>query len=140
MRKLKSLPLLLILPGAIAFAAGCSANDPTAEQVDQTTSALNRHASARHVVLLSIDGLHQFDLAKYILAHPTSALAGLVNRGTQYTNTTSSRPSDSFPGTLAMTTGGSPASTGIYYDVAWDDNLSPPGSACATRRTRAGRS
>jgi len=67
--------------------------------------------------------------------HPASALAGLVARGTQYTNTTSSRPSDSFPGTLAMTTGGSPSSTGIYYDVSWDDNLSPPGSACATRGT-----
>jgi len=133
MRKLQLLPLLLFLPGAIALAAGCSANDPTPEQADQTSSALSHHAKAKHVVLLSIDGFHQFDLAKYILAHPTSALAGLVNRGTQYTNTTSSRPSDSFPGTLAMTTGGSPASTGVYYDVAWDDNLSPPGSACATR-------
>ena len=32
-----------------------------------------------------------------------------------------------------MTTGGSPSSTGIYYDVTWDDSLSPPGSGCATR-------
>jgi hypothetical protein len=93
------------------------------------------HGKAAHVLLLSIDGLHQFDLEKYVASHPGSALAGLLARGTQYTDTTSSRPSDSFPGTLAMTTGGSPSSTGIYYDVSWDDRLSPPGSACATRGT-----
>src|SRR6266487_958330 len=84
---------------------------------------------AEHVLLLSIDGFHQLDLERYVAGHSGSALAALVARGTQYTNTTSSRPSDSFPGTLAMTTGGSPSSTGIYYDVSWDDSLSPPGSA-----------
>src|SRR5437868_162550 len=93
------------------------------------------NGKAGHVLLLSIDGFHQLDLENYIAAHPGSTLAALVARGTEYTNTTSSRPSDSFPGTLAMTTGGSPSSTGIYYDVSWDDLLSPPGSACATRGT-----
>src|SRR5512136_2627368 len=93
------------------------------------------HGKAPHVLLLSIDGFHQLDLERYVADHPGSALAALVARGTEYTNTTSSRPSDSFPGTLAMTTGGSPSSTGIYYDVSWDDTLSPPGSACATRGT-----
>jgi type I phosphodiesterase/nucleotide pyrophosphatase len=90
---------------------------------------------ADHVLLLSIDGFHQSDLERYVADRPGSALAGLLARGTQYTNATSSRPSDSFPGTLAMTTGGSPSSTGIYYDVSWDDNLSPAGSNCATRGT-----
>jgi hypothetical protein len=93
------------------------------------------HGKAAHVLLLSIDGLHQLDLERYVAGHPASTLAALVARGTEFTNTTSSRPSDSFPGTLAMTTGGSPSSTGIYYDVSWDDTLSPPGSACATRGT-----
>jgi hypothetical protein len=32
-----------------------------------------------------------------------------------------------------MTTGGSPSSTGVYYDVTWDNNLSPAGSNCSTR-------
>jgi Type I phosphodiesterase / nucleotide pyrophosphatase len=104
---------------------------------DRTTAiSTNGDASngkAAHVLLLSIDGFHQFDLERYATTHPGSALARLVARGTEYTGTTSSRPSDSFPGTLAMTTGGSPSSTGIYYDVTWDDLLSPPGSACATR-------
>jgi len=95
----------------------------------------NAHGKADHVLLLSIDGFHQIDLEQYVAGHPASALARLVAGGTQYTNTTSSRPSDSFPGTLAMTTGGSPSSTGIYYDVTWDDSLSPPGSGCSTLGT-----
>src|SRR3954465_4034237 len=91
------------------------------------------NGKAAHVLLLSIDGFHQLDLETYIAANPSSTPAALAARGTHYTNATSSRPSDSFPGTLAMTTGGSPATTGIYYGRAWDDNLSPPGSGCATR-------
>src|SRR3954468_4227180 len=93
------------------------------------------NGKAAHVLLLSIDGFHQLDLETYIAANPSSTLAALVARGTEYTNTTSSVPSDSFPGTLAMTTGGSPSSTGIYYDVSWDDRLSPAGSDGSTRGT-----
>jgi hypothetical protein len=29
-------------------------------------------------------------------------------------------PSDSFPGTLALATGGTPKSTGVYYDDSYD--------------------
>jgi hypothetical protein len=116
---------------------GCS----TTPAVDVAETALHAghggHRDVDHVLLLSIDGFHQFDMDRYVAGHPGSALAALVARGTEYTNTLSSRPSDSFPGTLAMTTGGSPASTGIYYDVTWDDKLSPPGSGCATRGAAA---
>src|SRR3982751_2056001 len=86
-----------------------------------------------HVLLISLDGFHDFDLDNYVAAHPHSALASLVERGVKYTNATTSSPSDSFPGTLAMVTGGSPASTGVYYDVSWDNDLSPAGSSCTTR-------
>jgi len=89
----------------------------------------------RHVLLLSLDGFHQLDLDNYRQSHPASTLAALVARGVSYTNATTSTPSDSFPGTLAMVTGGSPVSTGIYYDVSWDDALSPAGSDCSTRGT-----
>jgi hypothetical protein len=41
-------------------------------------------------------------------------------------NTTSSKPSDSFPGLAALVTGGTPKSTGMYYDVAYDRSLDPP--------------
>jgi len=95
----------------------------------------SRGNRVEHVLLLSLDGFHDFDLADYVAAHPGSALASLVARGVTYTNAVSTAPSDSFPATLAMVTGGSPASTGVYYDVSWDDDLSPPRSACATRGT-----
>jgi type I phosphodiesterase/nucleotide pyrophosphatase len=99
---------------------------------DPGAGAAPADGCAAHVLLLSIDGFHQLDLDRWVTSHPASTLASLVARGTRYTKVTSSRPSDSFPGTLAMTTGGSPASTGVFYDVSWDDTLSPPGSACST--------
>lgn len=94
-------------------------------------------AKAKRVLLLSLDGFHQFDLERYIASHPGSALADLASRGVRYSNAITMRPSDSFPGSLAMVTGGSPSSTGIFYDVSWDDNLSPAGSDCSTRGTVA---
>jgi len=41
-----------------------------------------------------------------------------------------STPSDSFPGLLALVTGGTPRSTGVYYDDAYDRTLYAPGSNC----------
>jgi len=90
-------------------------------------------ARVQHVLLISLDGFHDFDLDNYVAAHPSSALASLVARGVKYTNATTSSPSDSFPGTLAMVTGGSPASTGVYYDVSWDNDLSPAATNCSSR-------
>lgn len=86
-----------------------------------------------HVLLLSLDGFHDFDLTNYVAAHPNSALAQVVAQGRRYSNAAAQTPSDSFPGTLAMATGGSPKSTGVYYDVTWDNSLSPAGSDCSTR-------
>jgi len=57
----------------------------------------------------------------------------VVSEGRRYTDASTQTPSDSFPTTLAMATGGSPKSTGVYYDVTWDNNLSPAGSDCSTR-------
>ena len=123
---------LMILSGSSLLAA-CSASSPTAEpQASADTASDYSRARADHVLLLSVDGFHSFDLDHYVAAHPESALAGLVARGVTYSNASASRPSDSFPATMAMVTGGSPKTTGIFYDVSWDDNLSPPGSACAT--------
>jgi len=135
MPKLRTASLSLVIASALMLGVGCTTGDTGAEAATlETSQALNKGGAAKRVLLLSIDGFHQFDLEKFVASHPSSTLAGLVGRGTQYTETTSSRPSDSFPGTLAMTTGGSPATTGIFYDVSWDDNLSPAGdTTCATR-------
>jgi hypothetical protein len=76
--------------------------------------------------------MHQRDLTRYLTTHPRSTLAKLTRRGTTFANASASKPSDSFPGLLAMVSGGSPRSTGVYYDVSYDRALSPPGSACKT--------
>jgi hypothetical protein len=112
--------VLAPLAGALTFAPVGSASAEINPKVD-------------HVLLLSLDGFHDFDLTNYVAAHPTSALAAVVERGRRYSNASAQTPSDSFPGTLALTTGGSPSSTGVYYDVSWDNNLSPAGSDCSTR-------
>jgi len=88
-------------------------------------------ASYQHVLLISIDGLHQADLARFIETHPRSTLARLAKTGKIYDNATTTKPSDSFPGMLALVTGGTPAATGIYYDASWDRTLSPAGSDCS---------
>lgn len=92
-------------------------------------------APERRVLLLSIDGFHALDLGRYVRTHPASALAQLSSMGVTYTNASTSRPSDSFPGLLALVTGGSPVSTGVWYDDSYDRLLSPPGSNCATKGT-----
>jgi hypothetical protein len=43
-----------------------------------------------------------------------------------YVAASTSKPSDSFPGLTAIITGGSPALTGVYYDVAYSRNLQGP--------------
>lgn len=82
--------------------------------------------SVQHVLLVSIDGLHASDLANYIQNNPHSNLAVLSNHGINYTKAMGSKPSDSFPGLLALLTGGSPNSTGVFYDESYDRNLLPP--------------
>jgi type I phosphodiesterase/nucleotide pyrophosphatase len=83
---------------------------------------------SRHVLLLSVDGLHQADLTRYVRQHPRSALAALVHRGMDFTNASTPMPSDSFPGMLAQATGGNPATTGVYYDSSFNYALLPAGT------------
>jgi type I phosphodiesterase/nucleotide pyrophosphatase len=89
----------------------------------------------RHVLLISIDGLHQSDLAWWVSTHPSSNLADLVHSGVEYTNAHTPVPSDSFPGLIAQITGGNPATTGIYYDVEYNRSLLAPGSSCTPGQT-----
>jgi hypothetical protein len=79
--------------------------------------------SFARVLLISIDGMRAVDLARFVADHPSSALAQLSATGRTYTNAMGTRPSDSFPGMLAMVTGGTPRSTGVYYDDGYDRSL-----------------
>jgi Type I phosphodiesterase / nucleotide pyrophosphatase len=82
--------------------------------------------TVKHVLLISVDGLHALDLSNYVETHHDSTLALLTRNGVTYTNASTSTPSDSFPGLAALVTGGSPTTTGLWYDVTYDRALSPP--------------
>jgi hypothetical protein len=80
----------------------------------------------KHVLLISVDGLHALDLTNYVSSHPQSTLAQLSSHGVTFDNASTSQPSDSFPGLSALVTGGSPTTAGFWYDVTYNRALSPP--------------
>ena len=82
------------------------------------------------VLLLSVDGLHTTDLYKWIAANPRSNMASLAQHGVSYLNALAPTPSNGFPAMLAMATGGTPKTTGVYYDDSYDRTLFAPGSKC----------
>jgi hypothetical protein len=79
-----------------------------------------------HVLLISVDGLHALDVARFVERHPHSALAELSRHGVTYSNARTPANSDSFPGLLALVTGGSPITHGLFYDVSYDRALFDP--------------
>jgi hypothetical protein len=96
------------------------------------TASAHDRGTAKHVLLISVDGLHQSDLAWYVAQHPHSALAGLVKDGIDYTNAQTTNPSDSFPGMIAQLTGATAGQSGVYYDDTYNHALLPPGTTnCA---------
>jgi Type I phosphodiesterase / nucleotide pyrophosphatase len=80
----------------------------------------------KRVLLISVDGLHALDLANFVSTHPDSTLAALSHHGVTFTNNVTSSPSDSFPGLASLVTGGSPVTTGLWYDDTYNRALSPP--------------
>src|ERR1700678_4335743 len=59
-------------------------------------------------------------------------MAALSQTAINYVNATSSKPSDSLPGMAALASGGTPKSTGLYYDVAYDRTLDAPEKTTGT--------
>src|SRR5271169_1974959 len=88
----------------------------------------------QHVLLISIDGMHALDFincAQGISGVNGGApycpnLAELAETGVNYLEASASTPSDSFPGLMALVSGGSPRTVGAFYDVAYDRVLAPP--------------
>jgi len=88
----------------------------------------------KRVLLISIDGMHALDFINCAQGisgvnggNPyCPSLAELAGTGVNYLETSTSKPSDSFPGLMALVTGGSPRSVGAFYDVAYDRSLDPP--------------
>jgi type I phosphodiesterase/nucleotide pyrophosphatase len=97
-------------------------------------TAQDDHGRIKRVLLISVDGMHAVDFLN--CANGVSsvnngkpycpALAALGTTGINYVAASTSKPSDSFPGLTAIITGGSPALTGVYYDVAYSRNYDAP--------------
>lgn len=116
-----STPLLaLLLAASVAFA--------------QAPSKSKSQTHIQHVLLISVDGMHAVDFLNCANGISTAnngqpfcpAIAALGNTGINYVSASTSKPSDSFPGLTAIVTGGSPALTGVYYDVAYSRDLDAP--------------
>ncbi len=94
-------------------------------------------SSIKHVLLISIDGMHALDYKN--CAHGVAGvnngkpycptLAELSETGINYVAANTSKPSDSFPGLMNIVTGATPRTMGVYYDVAYDRSLDGPAVA-----------
>lgn len=97
-------------------------------------SSLNQANHIRRVLLVSIDGMHAVDylncsqgVASVNGGRPYCPnLAQLGQTAVNYLDTTTSRPSDSFPGLTTIISGATPRLHGAFYDVAYDRVLAPP--------------
>src|SRR6516164_10800578 len=120
-RVMKLGAVAVIAAGAIGgFAAVGSAHS------DQQGGDPHSQSAIQHVLLISVDGMHQSDLNWYIANHPGSELAKLASGGAEFTNNHTSDPSDSDPGGTAIMTGGDPRATGVYYDVEYSHGVVEP--------------
>ncbi len=128
----------LLALGAAGLAAAALAGPASTASASAAAAKSVATVHARHVLVLSVDGLHSTDLAWYVAHHPGSALAKLVHGGVDYTNARTTFPSDSFPGMVAQFTGATPAASGVYYDDTYNHALLPAGTTnCATAKPGA---
>jgi hypothetical protein len=113
----------------VGVAAAALATLPAVAQ-----SAASQPSGVKHVLLVSIDGMHAVDFIN--CANGIAGVNGgdpycpnmaeLKADGIDYLYAATSQPSDSFPGLMALMTGGSPRSVGAFYDDAYDRSLAPP--------------
>jgi len=111
------------------FLAACVVPVATAQNINEW-----KPSEISHVLLISIDGMHAVDFANCSngIAGVNSGtpycpnLAELASTGVNYVAANTSRPSDSFPGLMAIVSGATPRTMGVYYDVAYDRTLSAP--------------
>ena len=96
------------------------------------SASADGRAQIQHVLLISVDGMHQSDLDWYVANHPNSELARLATGGAEYTNAQTPDPSDSDPAGTGIMTGGDPKVTGIYYDDEYSHGVFPPGTTSCT--------
>lgn len=89
----------------------------------------NDHGPTKHVLLISIDGMHAVDFENCAQNNTCPHLAALATHGVTYTRASAAKPSDSFPGLTNIVTGGTPKTHGAFYDLAFDRSLAPPAAS-----------
>jgi hypothetical protein len=117
---------LLTASATIAALSGSSLASSTAHADDHHRG----RDRVQRVLLLSVEGLHAADLEICVAKGTCPNLAGLTEHASTYTNASTTKPSDSFPGLLAQVTGGTSKTTGVFYDDSYDRTLFELGSNC----------
>ncbi|HET9959301.1 MAG TPA: carbohydrate-binding protein, partial [Polyangiaceae bacterium] len=107
-----------------------SNREDTGELTNALVTSVSPSPGLRRVLVLSIDGMHAVDLYKWVTNNPRSNIARLYQHGVDYPNATTTTPSGGLPGMLALATGGTPRTTGVYHEDSYDRTLYPPGSNC----------
>src|SRR5215467_7949396 len=129
MRLTPSRPRAALVAVAAALLTGSAlASAPALASSAAHGSGGHQGNEIRHVLLISVDGMHQQDLTWYVRTHPDSALASLMHHGLEYSRAMTPFPSDSFPGMVGQVTGGDPGVTGVYYDDTWNHSVFPAGT------------
>ncbi len=115
----------------VSVAAGVLATLPASAQSNQPQPG---SGAIKHVLLISVDGMHAVDFINCVkgIAGANGGdpycpnMAELKPNAITYLYAYTSQPSDSFPGLMALVTGGSPRTVGAFYDDAYDRSLAPP--------------
>ncbi len=119
-----------VLAGSALAAAALAI--PVAVASGQSPDFTPSAGPIKHVLLISVDGMHQSDLNWYAANHPGSELWKLDKLGAVYSHAQTSDPSDSDPGATAIMTGGDPRATGVYYDVEYNHSTYEAGTKTCT--------
>src|SRR6202041_2722790 len=122
-KKMKKTLALLSLAAALSMGTATAQNNSNFLQ-----------GRIKHVLLISVDGMHAVYFVNCAKGLSTinngvpfcPALAALGKTGVNYVAASTTKTSDSFPGLTGIITGGSPAYTGVYYDVAYSRNYDAP--------------
>ncbi len=133
--KVAGVVLGALIVGVSAVSVALSANSTVADHGNGNGHRPGNGSPIRHVLLISVDGMHQSDLDWYVAQHPGSELAKLADGGAVYSNNHTSDPSDSDPGGTALMTGGDPRATGVYYDVEYNHDTYEAGTTSCTGPT-----
>ena len=97
-------------------------------------AALRAGAAApyQHVLLLSLDGLHDADLTDPATNAYLPNVLDIANHGIHYANAYAVKPTDNFPNMVAQVTGAGPKTSGIYYDSTYNRAYFPAATFAGT--------